>query len=335
MLETAHSTGESVGLHGAAYLNMTFTKNVTLLDGRAKEAREQLHTVRDFMRWGASLFNEAGLCFSHGTDNAVDEAAYLVLHALHLPPQVPDSQLAARLTDREKQDVVALLLRRVRERLPAPYLTNEAWFAGLRFYVDERVLVPRSPIAEVIEQRFQPWFEGEARHILDLCTGSGCIAIACAYAFPEAQIDAADVSLDALEVTDINIERHALRGRVHTVHSDVFAGLKGRCYDLIVSNPPYVSSREMAVLPPEFRHEPAMALAGGERGLDFVARILCGARDHLAPEGVLVVEVGANSQALKQRFPEVPFLWLQFQRGGDGVFLLDYSQIHDYHDVFC
>jgi ribosomal protein L3 glutamine methyltransferase len=305
-------------------------KQAVSLDGRRKEAIEQLHTIADFVRWGASLFSEAGLCFGHGTDNAMDEASYLVLHALHLPAHLPDYQRMARLTEREKEAVVDLLLRRVQQRRPAPYLTHEAWFAGLKFYVDERVLVPRSPLAEIIDQRFAPWLECEPDRVLDLCTGSGCIAIACAYAFRDAEVDAADISLDALEVAMINIQAHELKGHVHAVHSDLFAALEGRCYDLIVSNPPYVATAEMERLPVEYRHEPAHALEAGDDGLDYVVRILRRAAAHLTEGGLLVVEVGGSAQALQRRLPHLPFVWLEFQRGGDGVFLLTAQQLAEY-----
>ena len=293
-----------------------------------------LRTVADFVRFGASRFREAGLCFAHGTDNAVDEALALVLHALHLPahPPLPAELFHTRLTPRERREVRALLLRRVEDRVPAAYLTGEAWFAGCRFEIDRRVPAPRSPLAEFIEGRFQPWIdERRVGRILDLGTGSGCIAAACALAFPEARVDAVDVSPGAAAVARRNVARLGLEGRVRVVESDLFEGLKrepgDRCgarYDLIVSNPPYVPDEELAALPPEFRAEPAAALAGGADGLDVVGRIVEEAPGWLAPEGALVVEVGASPAvraALEARFP-LPFVWLEPERGGEGVFLL-------------
>jgi len=253
----------------------------------------------------------------------VDEATELVLYALCFEPGVPDELLRARLTRAERAQVVELLRRRIVERRPAPHLTGRAWFAGLRFYVDERVLVPRSPIGEWIERGFEPWLIPEnVTRVLDLGTGSGCIAIACAAAFPGALIDAVDTSQDALVVATRNVNAHGVEARVRVIESDLYAALGAHRYDLIVSNPPYVDAQEMAKLPPEHRHEPRSALASGSDGLDCVRRILAGAHARLAPGGVLVVEVGATRAALERAFPELAFVWLELARGGENVFLL-------------
>jgi ribosomal protein L3 glutamine methyltransferase len=289
----------------------------------SEQALNSLETITDFVRWGASRFAEAGLHFGHGTDNAVDEALVLVRHALHLGHDLPRELYGARLTAQEKHAVVELLQRRLVERVPAPYLTGEAWFAGLPFFVDQRVLIPRSPFAELIESGFAPWVDADCvESVLDLCTGSGCIAIACAFAFPAAEVDAVELSSDALEVAGRNVARHGLQDQLRLLQGDLWAPVSGRAYDLVVSNPPYVGEQEMAALPPEYGHEPELGLRAGHAGLDVVARILEGARAHLRPGGVLVVEVGNSADAVTEAWPELPFTWLEFSRGGGGVFLL-------------
>lgn len=294
-----------------------------------------LTTLRDFIRWGASRFVEGDLNFGHGTASALDEAAALVLHTLHMPYNLSEFYLQATLTLQEKQAIVNVFERRINQRKPAAYLTHESIFAGLSFYVDERVLVPRSPIAELIEQRFAPWVEeDQVERILDLCTGSGCIAIACAYAFPEAEVDAVDKSLEALAVAMINLEKHHLVDEIELYESDIFNALPDAQYDIIVSNPPYVAISEWRKLPPEFHAEPEMGFIAGLTGLDLVIRILAEAKDYLTSNGILVVEVGSSAETLQETFPHVPFYWLDFERGGDGVFLLTAEQVAEYHDDF-
>ncbi|OQY56659.1 MAG: ribosomal protein L3 N(5)-glutamine methyltransferase [Candidatus Parabeggiatoa sp. nov. 2] len=290
---------------------------------------DELHTLGDFIRWGASQFNKAQLFFGHGTDNAIDEAIVLVSHALHLPPEIPDILWHARLTYSEKLAVLECLNKRVQQRIPAPYITHEAWFAGLRFYVDQRVLIPRSPMAELIEQRIEPWIDANrVKQMLDLCTGSGCIAIASAMlAFPYAQIDAVDVSSEALEVAQQNIKRYGLEQRVQTVYSNLFSSLAGRHYDLIICNPPYADAQEMQAMPDEYQHEPRIGLEAGKDGLFLVGQILREAAQYLTPHGVLIVEVGLSQTRLIEQYPDVPFTWIDFQRGGEGVFLLTAEQL--------
>ena len=283
----------------------------------------KLRTVEDLIKHGAGLFATANLWFGHGTDNAVDEAAELVFFGAGLLHEDAPKVYARELSSRQREEVLQLFDRRIRERVPVAYLTHRMWFAGHEFYVDERVLVPRSPIAELIESGFEPWIAAESvRSVLDIGTGSGCIAIAAALALPQASVDAADISDDALAVTRINIERHGLGERVRAVKSDVFDGLAGRRYDVIVTNPPYVGGDELASLPEEYHREPRLGLYGGDDGLDIVRRILASAHEHLEPHGILIGEVGNTEDALVQAFPRVPFTWLEFERGGGGVFLL-------------
>ena len=294
----------------------------------SEQALHSLVTITDFVRWGASRFSAAGLHYGHGTDNPIDEALVLVRHALHLGHDLPPEFYAARLTEAEKHAVLDLIERRIVERVPAPYLTGEAWFAGLPYFVDRRVLIPRSPCAELIDAGFAPWLEAErVERVLDLCTGSGCIAIACAFAFPAAMVDAVELSPEALEVARSNVERHGVAEQVTLLEGDLWAPVAGREYDLIVSNPPYVGDTGMALLPPEYAHEPELALRSGSKGLDVVARILAGARAHLRPGGVLVVEVGESAEAVAATWPELPFTWLEFARGGGGVFLLTAEEL--------
>ena len=288
---------------------------------------DDLHTVRDWLRWGASRFSEAKLFFGHGCDNARDEAAWLVLHALHLPPDRPEQiehYLDARLTRHERLAVLELLQQRIARRLPAAYLTHEAWQAGLRFYVDERVLIPRSYFADLLVEGFAPWIDDPyaIESALDLCTGSGCLAILMAHAFPAAKIDAADISKDALEVAKRNVADHGLKDRVRLVPGDLFAGLGKRRYDFILSNPPYVTAQAMRDLPPEYRHEPENALAAGDDGLDIVRRILAAAAKHLKPNGLLAIEVGHNRAIVESAFPDLPLTWLDTASGDGKLFML-------------
>jgi ribosomal protein L3 glutamine methyltransferase len=293
------------------------------------KAPARLKTVRDWLDLTVERFNQAGLYFGHGSANAGDEAAYLMLHTLKLPLDDLDSVLDRQLTPAEIESLEGVVRRRVRERLPAAYLTREAWLGELRFYIDERALVPRSYIAPLLRDELVPWVSGDQRidKALDLCTGSGCLAILLALAFPGADVDATDLSAQALEVAARNVADYGLQERVHLTHGDLFAGLRGR-YDLIVSNPPYVNRASMENLPQEYRAEPQMALAGGEDGLDIVRRLLAQAGSHLSEQGILVVEIGHHRDVLEQAFPRLPFTWLETS-GGDGfVFLLTAAELH-------
>ncbi len=301
-----------------------------------REIANDLVTMRDLIRWGTSQFNAAELSFVQGMPAAIDEAVYLCLRALHLPPDFSVEYFDCVLTMDERLHVLGLFQQRIEQRKPAAYITNEAWFSGLSFYVDERVLIPRSPIAEMIEHQFSLWISPQqVNNILDLCTGSGCIAVACAYAFDEAQVDASDISADALEVAAINRQNHGLEERLTLIESDLFASVPAKRYDIIVSNPPYVSAQEMALLPAEFEFEPGTtALAAGETGMDIVLPMLIQARDYLTDEGILVVEVGYSKPILEKLLPEVPFFWVDFEFGGEGVFVLTAKQLETYQAEF-
>ncbi|MCQ4242635.1 50S ribosomal protein L3 N(5)-glutamine methyltransferase [Stutzerimonas stutzeri] len=294
----------------------------------------RLRTLRDYIRWAVSHFHAEQLFHGHGTDNAWDEARQLVLGALHLPWEIADSYLDCRLEDDEREHLQSLLRRRIEERVPTAYLLGQTWFCGLPFIVDERVLIPRSPIGELIERRFEPWLAQTPTRILDMCTGSGCIGIACAYEFLEAEVVLADISFEALEVANRNIEHHGLDERVYTVQSDGFDGLSGQRFDLIVSNPPYVDAEDFADMPEEYHHEPALGLACGNDGLDLVRRMLAEAADHLTDNGSLIVEVGNSQVHVTALYPEVDFTWLEFAEGGHGVFLLAASQCREYQPLF-
>ncbi|HTV51827.1 MAG TPA: 50S ribosomal protein L3 N(5)-glutamine methyltransferase [Steroidobacteraceae bacterium] len=293
---------------------------------RSGAASAHAVTLGELIARAARRLSRAHLHFGHGTDNAWDEAAALVLHALGLPPgRIPARRRVGAAKERR---ALALIERRIRERIPAPYLTGRTWFAGIEIGVDRRVLIPRSAIAELIERGFGPWIDpARVRRVLDLGTGSGCIALACARALPRARVDATDVSEQALGVARANVRRLGCERRVRLVRASHFRGLAGRRYDIIVSNPPYVGARELARLPPEYRHEPRLALAAGRLGLDSVRVILRGAARHLRPRGILVVEVGNTERAVRRAFPRVPFTWLSFERGGGGVFLLTAEQL--------
>ncbi len=292
---------------------------------------EELKTLRDYIRWGVSCFNQAELYYGHGMSSALDEVVYLCLHALHLPHDFPEAYFDCVLVAQEKQQVHGLLTRRIEEKLPASYLTGEAWFAGLRFSVNENVLVPRSPIAELIEKQFSPWVDAETvENILDLCCGSGCIGIATACAFDWAYVDMVDISPAAVEVAEENIQQHQLDERVSVIESDLFQNVPQRHYDIIVSNPPYVDAEDMEELPDEYLHEPELGLAAGEDGLDLVIPMLQQARQYLTEQGILVVEVGNSQYALQEAYPQVPFCWLEFERGGSGVFLLTAEQLDEF-----
>ncbi|PSW08147.1 50S ribosomal protein L3 N(5)-glutamine methyltransferase [Photobacterium rosenbergii] len=299
------------------------------------EAVNELHTLQDMLRWTVSRFNAAGLFYGHGTDNAWDEAVQLVLPTLYLPLDVPAEVRHSRLTSSERHRIVERVIRRINERTPVAYLTNKAYFCGMEFFVDERVLVPRSPIGELIENFFEPFLQERPTRIMDLCTGSGCIGIACAHAFPEAEVDIVDISTDALAVAEQNIQDHGLEQQVIPLRSDLLRDVPKDKYDLIVTNPPYVDQEDMDSLPDEFRHEPELGLAAGTDGLKLVRRILANAPDYLKEDGVLICEVGNSMIHMEEQYPHIPFTWIEFENGGHGVFMLTREQLLECADEFA
>lgn len=292
---------------------------------------EELVTILDFLRYSLSTAEQANLYYGHGTDNAWDDMRSLILRSLSLPYDLDTVLLNARLTTNEKKHLCMQLDKRINQRVPVPYLIKEAFFCDIPFYVDERVLIPRSPIGELIKQQFSPWVDADqVSQILDLCTGSGCIAIACCYAFPDAQVDAVDISKEALAVAAINREQLELEDQLELIESDCFSSLQLKQYDVIVSNPPYVGKEEMQTLPDEYRHEPVLALETTNNGLAIVENILKNAHAYLSDHGVLIVEVGNSEEALCEAYPDVPFLWLDFSHGGQGVFVLTKQQLMEF-----
>ncbi|QOJ19326.1 MAG: 50S ribosomal protein L3 N(5)-glutamine methyltransferase [Gammaproteobacteria bacterium] len=293
------------------------------------QAQAQLHTIRDLLRFAVSQFNKAGLHFGHGSATAYDEAAYLILKTLYLPLDQLEPFLDARVTETECKQVLEIIERRVKDRIPAAYLTHEAWLGDFSFYVDERVIIPRSFIAELLQTQLAPWIT-DPDHItaaLDLCTGSGCLAILMAHAFENADIDAADISAQALAVAQKNVQDYGLQDRIGLVESDLFSALQGKRYDLIISNPPYVNAESMERLPQEYRHEPQNALASGDDGLEATRQILQQAARHLTDDGILIVEIGHNRDALERAFPQLPFTWLETSGGDEFVFLLQREEL--------
>ena len=284
----------------------------------------ELLTLRDWLRYAVSTFTEAELTFGHGSENAYDEAAYLLLHTLHLPLDTLEPFLDAKLTAQEKSTLLDIFQRRVEQRVPAAYLTHEAWLGEFKFYVDERVIVPRSFIAELLRERLLPWVADadNTTSVLDLCTGSGCLAILAALAFPNAQVDAVDLSPEALEVAQRNVIDYQLHNQISLIQSNLFAQLGGKQYDIIISNPPYVDAESVAALPAEYLHEPKLALGSGNDGLDATREILKQAAAHLTPHGILIVEIGHNRDVLEAAYPDLPFTWLDVSAGDQFVFLL-------------
>jgi ribosomal protein L3 glutamine methyltransferase len=293
------------------------------------EAAHQLHTIRDWLRYAVSRFEEAGVFFGHGTQNSYDEAVWLVMATLHLPHDTLENFFDAVITEAERRQLAQLIERRATERVPTAYLVREAWLGDFRFYVDERVIVPRSFIAELLREQLAPWVENpeEITAVADICTGSGCLAILAAHAFPNAEVDAVDISDNALAVARRNIADYGLENQVHPIKSDMLTALAGQQYDVILSNPPYVDATSMDTLPQEYRHEPGLALASGDDGLEHTHTLINEAASHLHPGGLLIVEIGHNRDVLEAAYPHLPFTWLEVSGGDEYVFLLTREQL--------
>lgn len=312
-----------------------FKYNLELLEEITESsATDDLKTIQDMMRWAYSYFNASDLYYGHGLDNPWDEAHQLVLSALNLPIDVPEVMYSSNLTRIEKERIIEMVQQRLGMRKPVAYLTNSAWFCGAEYYVDERVIVPRSPIGELIQQGFTGILRAEPKRILDMCTGSGCIAIACANRFPHSEVDAVDLSMEALDVAQINIERHQVTHRIFPISSDLFTDIPQDKYDLIVTNPPYVDQEDLSDMPEEYRHEPELALGSGADGLEITKRILAEAPNYLADNGVLVCEVGNSMVHLIEKYPTVPFHWVELKNGGLGVFSLTREELIKHHHLF-
>lgn len=298
------------------------------------DSSESLETIQDFIRWGGTIFRQENLFFGHGTDNAFDDAKMLVLHVLSLPWDLPEIYYQSRLTKFERTKVIALFYERIHSRKPSAYLVGKAWFAGMEFNVNENVLVPRSPIAELISQKFSPWIDNPEKvtRILDMCTGSGCIGIASLQAFVNAEVDLVDISPEALMVARSNVNHYGLGKFAHVIESDLYSALEEKKYDLIISNPPYVDKIEMQDLPAEFHQEPRLGLEAGDDGLDLVRVIVAQAANYLTEDGVLVVEVGVSQFYMQQAYPELPLYWFEFENGGEGVFAISKSELDVYQD---
>lgn len=294
-----------------------------------QSALRDLQSIQDFIRWTYSRFRKSDIFYGHGTDNAWDEAVQLVLGALSLPLDFPVEHLTSRLTNDEKKRILKFVDRRIKDREPLPYILGEAWFMGLPFKVTKDTLIPRSPIMALLENEFQPWLQQYPLHILDMCTGSGCLGIAAALTFEDAQVDITDISDAALAVANDNIQMHEVQDRVHAIHSDQFSHLAGKQYDLIICNPPYVDAQDYETAPAEFHNEPELALTSGADGLDFTHRFLAKAADYLHDHGIVVYEVGNSEIALQEAYPDTPFMWVELENGGNGVFVLTKDELQN------